>query len=378
MCGCMALPWLWICVSSKGRLDHLKQSAEGLCLDERIGYALIDYDCPDGSADFLRKNWGARLGERLVIEELKARPYFHKAQALNHLVRHLPEGATHLVFLDADTKVTPDFLDQLLPLLDERHFVIAGPNETGLDEPDLTGFLAVARAEFEAIGGFDEDIVGYGAEDLDLRLRLHCIRALPYVECSPRLFLPLPHDDALRARYYEEKNIQRSNLRNQVLLARKLEALTGTPLSLHGASSLRLWGRFTPTGTQYELNTPDVSFELGEREALLIHFDTGRYFNTNAAGARLLAALIDGTPWDELRTQLERGTTEELVEAAREFFQALLTHELIRARTQPGARPSFSWHGDEPPELIVHRDLEDLLLLDPIHEAADAGWPLHG
>lgn len=372
----MSLPAVWVCVSSKGRLAHLKQSFPSIGLDERIGYALIDYDCPEGSAHFLNSSWGAELGARLFTKTLKNQPYFHKAHALNQLVAHLPEAARYLVFLDADTQAQPGFFDALLPLLDERSFVIAAANPLGLDEPDLTGFLAVARTEFEALGGFDEDFTGYGAEDLDLRLRLHFARALPYVELPANLLHPLQHGDELRARFYEEKNIRRNNVRNQVLLARKIEALTGQALSDHSEVALRLWGRFTRTETQFELNEPDVTLELNESEALLIHFETGRYFNTNAAGAQLLGALRVGVPWEMLRAQISRGKISGQLEAAQRFFDALLEHQLIRARTSESPSAAFEWTTDEPPELLVHRDLEDLLLLDPIHEAADAGWPL--
>ncbi len=382
----MARPTTWICTVSKGRLGHLQKTMIPLMrqlapINEDLGWALLDFECPEQSGRFCEEQLKSLLGTRLIIRRISGHPFFAKTIALNALEASLPSEAKRLLFVDADTKIASSFFSYIKSEWLEEEFLIAGPGTDGRDIRDLTGFLGVSRGHFQAVGGYDTQFSDYGAEDLDLRLRLHLELGLPFREV-PRDYLdPLPHSDEIRARYLSEKNLHRSNLRNQVRLAHKVEQLSGRPLANQCPTVRRLWGHFE-TNDQFALNEPDVAFEASNDEALLIHFETGRYFHTNRTGASILRVLVSGTSLSTLLAELER-VQPTLVDATRRFACELLKEKILRPSPNPpapGVAASSIADRDltdltSPPELEVHEDLQDLLLLDPIHDAAPSGWP---
>jgi hypothetical protein len=211
-----------------------------------VGLSVVDYDCPDGTAEWCLRELGPELGERLRVSQVTGQEGFHKTRALNIAAHAVPPDAEILVFLDADTVAGPGLFAWIARHMTPHRFLIAAPNADGLDEPDLTGVLAVSRDAFLCAGGYDEDYREYGAEDLDLRLRLHLGLGLEYGELPLAYLSAIRHDDGMRSRFHREKSLRRSNLRNLVRLSRKMRVLCGLPLHEQPLSALRLWGRFAP------------------------------------------------------------------------------------------------------------------------------------
>lgn len=61
-----------------------------------------------------------------------------------------------------------------------------------------TGNLSVPAADFHAVGGFDEDFVGWSGEDVELGIRLHR-RGLPFVIGQDAASVEIPHERDLDA-----------------------------------------------------------------------------------------------------------------------------------------------------------------------------------
>ena len=74
------------------------------------------------------------------------------------------------------------------------------------------------------------------------------------------------------------------------------------------------------------------------------------------------------------------GETEEIDAAVRQFIGTLFQAEVIVETLAPLARlampPLTAKTRFVPPSLEKHSDIQDLLLLDPIHEVAQSGWPM--
>lgn len=87
-----------------------------------------------------------------------------------------------IVFLDADDRLTPDFVEQCLKVWEPGYYVYTGwrlsPTETRIPKSRIpyaeSGYHLVTTllpmAYFNAVGGFDEDLPGH--EDADLYLKL--------------------------------------------------------------------------------------------------------------------------------------------------------------------------------------------------------------
>lgn len=136
---------------------------------------------------------------------------------------------------------------------------------------------------------------------------------------------------------------------------------------------------------RYRVNEPAVAAELHDGDAILINFDNGRYYDTSGAGGEIVRLVLKGHSVGEIASAVARASAlgeSEVARVLETFVDALAVEGLI---VQLGARRETALpdpidvdlpHGFVEPALHRHVELEDLLQLDPIHDADDAGWPI--
>lgn len=131
----------------------------------------------------------------------------------------------------------------------------------------------------------------------------------------------------------------------------------------------------------YHINTPKVVHETIEGEVVIINLDSGAYYSLDQAGAGLWAELERGAGTADLARYLEAHYTTTAAEAAaavQALVAALEAEDLVRAAGPATAQPAYANHQRAAfvaPALQKHTDMQDLLLLDPIHEVDETGWP---
>lgn len=121
-------------------------------------------------------------------------------------------------------------------------------------------------------------------------------------------------------------------------------------------------------------------------EALLIAFETGAYFSARGTGAAIIEAVLDAKPVSRIIggfTPTDSFPREEIERLVTLFMQELRNEGLVVvAPPFEGAsdlqEQEFGRLAFDPPVLEKYRDLEDLLVLDPIHDVDAAGWPSVG
>jgi hypothetical protein len=125
-----------------------------------------------------------------------------------------------------------------------------------------------------------------------------------------------------------------------------------------------------------------ISSEVIDGEAIIMNHDSGVYFNALGSGAAI---------WQLVAGQLKLGT---IVASLADLYQIdetaihddvagfvalLVEHGLAASVDGVEGEPPTLAVPHEPygkPELGIHTDLADLLLLDPIHDVSDTvGWP---
>ena len=121
---------------------------------------------------------------------------------------------------------------------------------------------------------------------------------------------------------------------------------------------------------RFEVNKPDVVDESVDGEALIVHLGTGAYYSARGDGDVAWQLLSLGATSEEIAT-LSGGDAAAIAA----FASELLEEGLIRARTrEPEALPSLGAITGAP-LLEKYTDMQELLLLDPIHDVEEAGWP---
>lgn len=229
-------------VTCKGRLPHLRVTLPLMVAEAPELLCLVDAGCPQGAGEWA-EHWFQRQrpsAELLVVRCGATTEPFHKAAANNAGARAAAaRGAQRFLFLDADT-VVRGALGAALALVRPVVFCIVGRGARGQSLRSLTGVLGVTAQDFFGVGGYDEEFRCWGGEDVDLRLRLHLLGGSRYEELDSGAFGALPHGNALRVRYYAEKNIVRGARHNDARIADWVLRKTGKNLRDQGPLVSRL------------------------------------------------------------------------------------------------------------------------------------------
>ena len=128
-----------------------------------------------------------------------------------------------------------------------------------------------------------------------------------------------------------------------------------------------------------------ISLERLDGETILINFDSGEYFSFEGPAADVLWLVDAGVAeaaWGQvLARHFPDFVFNEEVEAGIQAFLAELAEKgIIRpadgVASNDGSLPEdyerSTW---TTPRVTANDDLADLLLIDPIHDASDDGWP---
>ena len=120
---------------------------------------------------------------------------------------------------------------------------------------------------------------------------------------------------------------------------------------------------------RYEINDPAVVADDIDGMAVIINLETGAYFSGTASSAEAWAAVAAGASSAELAAAMRLPAS-----AVAAFVAHLVGEGLLRPRS---AAPDAWSAGSATGQLALDRfdDLEDLLLLDPVHDVTGQGWP---
>src|SRR6478735_8696031 len=89
----------------------------------------------------------------------------------------------------------------------------------------------------------------------------------------------------------------------------------------------------------YRINSPKVTSQVTDGEAVLIHFDSGRYYSADGSGGEILDGLARGQAVDEIVGGLAArhgAPRAEIAAAVARFVDELIAEELIVPADGPG------------------------------------------
>jgi hypothetical protein len=131
-----------------------------------------------------------------------------------------------------------------------------------------------------------------------------------------------------------------------------------------------------------------VASEVIDGEAVIMDLRTGNYFSATGAGAPMWEDLEAGRSYDQMLQSLIARypiASRTLTDSLDRFLADLVANKLVEEmtveessddnRVSNGHDTSFAANVFEPPVLTMHTDMQDLLMLDPIHDVDSTGWP---
>lgn len=134
---------------------------------------------------------------------------------------------------------------------------------------------------------------------------------------------------------------------------------------------------------RWYLNGSNIIYELMDSDIIIVNLNNGHYYSASGSALPLWAGLLKGATTAELGAQLAEiyaAKPDPAHAIAAAFIQQLQDEAIISAEPYtpdlaadfPANRPAGTL---EPAILEVFSDIEELLLLDPIHEVDERGWP---
>jgi len=141
------------------------------------------------------------------------------------------------------------------------------------------------------------------------------------------------------------------------------------------------------TNQRFRVNTPMVTHETIDGEAVIINLDSGNYYSLVDAGSFIWGLIDQGASASEVQnlvSQTYHGDASDIDQGVQDLLAQLQQESLIvpvdgaESFEQTQVLPSNNGHEKpsfNPPSLNKYSDMQELLLLDPIHDVDEAGWP---
>lgn len=137
---------------------------------------------------------------------------------------------------------------------------------------------------------------------------------------------------------------------------------------------------------RFRVNTPTVTHEIIDGEAVIINLDSGNYYSLVDEGSFIWSLVEKGASASELQNvilQTYQGDAQEIDRGVQELLAQLQQENLIvpvdEAEEAADLQTPNNDNHEKPlfnsPSLNKYSDMQELLLLDPIHDVDDAGWP---
>ena len=132
----------------------------------------------------------------------------------------------------------------------------------------------------------------------------------------------------------------------------------------------------------YEINTPAVISEPMEDEVVVINLGNGCYYNLNKTAAQVWNILDQGYSLNKIASHAAKVYPEDSECIGLDFdifIKRLIDEELIREiegnHVGEIHADAFDGQSYEKPDFEKFADMQEMLLLDPIHEVSEKGWP---
>lgn len=140
---------------------------------------------------------------------------------------------------------------------------------------------------------------------------------------------------------------------------------------------------------RFQINTPNIVCEVIDGEAIIINTEKGCYFSLRNTGTEIWVGVAESMSVGDIVNKLfmqYEGELKDIEQAVKDLVAQLQDEEMIIPITSENSKDSTLNNviqitaetrktKFEIPVLEKYTDLEDLLLLDPIHEADETGWP---
>ena len=136
---------------------------------------------------------------------------------------------------------------------------------------------------------------------------------------------------------------------------------------------------------RFAVSGPNIVHEVIEGEVVIVNMNNGFYFSSEKLGCLVWRLVESGASFGEILDILAThypGKRSDIEQSVGKMISELDAEGLVVSLdgSPAGELPIGLFDGIEGSEFVApvlhkHKDMQDLLLVDPIHEVEDSGWP---
>ena len=137
---------------------------------------------------------------------------------------------------------------------------------------------------------------------------------------------------------------------------------------------------------QYIINRAIAIYDVIDGDIVIIHLENGNYYNLSGSGALIWQHIAKNTSFERLLTNLTsiyNAESAKIENDLKNFMANLKAEGLVlqqphNENASLEDNPSADESGKRdyfPPKLDIFTDMQDFLLVDPIHEVDEQGLP---
>ena len=128
---------------------------------------------------------------------------------------------------------------------------------------------------------------------------------------------------------------------------------------------------------RYSIPAP-IAHETLDGEVVILDQESGTYFSLTGAGAAIWEHIVAGADDAQIVAACETAFDGAVAEEVTALLARLVTDKIVVAHEGAGSGAAPAGAERAPwvsPKLDRFTDLQSLLLLDPIHDVDESGWP---
>lgn len=136
----------------------------------------------------------------------------------------------------------------------------------------------------------------------------------------------------------------------------------------------------------FNIKRPDVVHETIDGETVIVNLESGNYYSLRYTGVDVWNYIEGGAGYEEISDYLNSqysADSEKIKKAVRDLLIMFQQEGLVKISSEKGTASEYSPpapsidSGSEfkAPIFEKYTDMQQLLLLDPVHEVSEEGWP---
>lgn len=129
----------------------------------------------------------------------------------------------------------------------------------------------------------------------------------------------------------------------------------------------------------YRISEPQVVHDSVDGEILAIDFTSGSYYSLRGSAAAIWDAVAEASDLEEIVARVaEQYHDDDLAGGVQRLLDLLVGEGLLDREGRVDGPIPVTGAGGEPlgvPGVEKYTDMEEIILLDPVHDVSEAGWP---